>query len=136
MPLLARARRWGDPATVRAAWWAATAARSTRRQLAAGPLERLRVPAPPALPAEAGHGVGAVLRRTGDTCLVRTAVRQAWHAAQGSPRDLVIGVRRGGGEDFAAHAWLEGDEPSTYAGYAEISRRPAAAAAPAPPLAA
>jgi hypothetical protein len=38
--------------------------------------------------------------------LVNAIVLQAWHAAHGRRRDLVIGTT--GPEGFRAHAWLEG----------------------------
>jgi hypothetical protein len=49
------------------------------------------------------------------------AVRHVGLAAQGRRHDLVIGVK--GPEDFAAHAWLDGDPAGAAAGYAEIVRR-------------
>ena len=48
-----------------------------------------------------------MLRRTGDSCLVRAIVVQAWEAAHGRHRDLIVGVT--GATDFRAHAWLDGD---------------------------
>jgi hypothetical protein len=47
------------------------------------------------------------LRRTGQSCLVRSIVVQAWDAAHGHRRDLIIGVT--GRTEFRAHAWLDGD---------------------------
>jgi hypothetical protein len=38
-------------------------------------------------------------------------VLQRWRAAQGDPRDVVVGVF-GSGDDFRAHAWLEDEEPA------------------------
>lgn len=66
----------------------------------------------------------AVLRRRSDTCLVRATVRQAWHAAHGVHRDLVIGVTAPG-RGFQAHAWLDGDPPCHSEGFHELLRRPA-----------
>jgi hypothetical protein len=43
----------------------------------------------------------------GETCLVNSIVVQAWEAAHGRRRDLVIGIT--GLDGFRAHAWLEGD---------------------------
>ena len=83
-------------------------ARRTRRLLAAEGLEAaLAPPAPPRLPPEAERGVRAVLRRRGESCLVRAVVLQAWEAAHGRRRDLIVGVTDPAG--FRAHAWLEGD---------------------------
>jgi len=55
---------------------------------------------------------------------MRALVLQTWHAAQGQPRDLVIGVTPPG-EDFKAHAWLDGDPPCEHEGFIELLRRPA-----------
>jgi hypothetical protein len=82
------------------------------------------LPAPPPLPAEAARGVRAVLRRRGDACLVRSIVMQRWLAAHGEPRDLIIGVKAPG-EEFGAHAWLEGEEPHGDGPFHELVRRPA-----------
>ena len=65
---------------------------------------------PPRLPGRAERGVRAALRRLPATCLERAVVLQAWEAAQGRPRDVLIGVT--GTEEFRAHAWLEGEEAS------------------------
>lgn len=112
-------------ARLRAAWWALGAARSVRRQLSSGlPIEQVVVPAVPSLPSEAGRAVGGLLRRSRFSCLVRTVVRQAWFAAHGDRRELVIGVKAPG-ESFAAHAWLEGDPAGEHEGFRELARRPA-----------
>lgn len=47
------------------------------------------------------------LRRRRESCLVNAIVLQAWEAAHGRTRDLVIGTT--GPNGFRAHAWLEGD---------------------------
>jgi hypothetical protein len=59
------------------------------------------------LPAEAERGVRGALRRRGESCLVNAVVLQAWEAAHGRRRDLVVGIT--GLDGFRAHAWLEGD---------------------------
>lgn len=71
------------------------------------------------------RGVAAVLHRRRARCLERSLVLQTWLAAHGDPRDLIVGVTRPG-EDFSAHAWLEGEDPchGTLAGFHEITRRP------------
>jgi Transglutaminase-like superfamily len=97
-----------DLPTLRAALWALLALRRARRALKRGPVTEIRVGPPPALPPSAGRGVRAILRRSDPTCLERALVMQAWAAAQGDTRDVVIGVN-GTGEQFAAHAWLDGD---------------------------
>lgn len=98
------------PANLRAAWWAISTARRTRRLLDARGLDAaLAPPPPPPLPPEAEIGVRGALRRWQETCLVDAIVRQAWEAAHGRRRDLVIGTT--GPRDFSAHAWLQGDPP-------------------------
>ena len=47
------------------------------------------------------------LRRWHESCLVNSIVLQAWEAAHGRRRDLVVGVT--GPDRFHAHAWLQGD---------------------------
>ena len=108
--------------SARAMWWARRAACQVRTDLDGGGLEELVVPPPPPLPRGCRRWVAAVLRSRGDTCLVRSAVLQAWDAAHGRPRDLIIGVTAPG-EGFKAHAWLEGDPAEAFAGYTEVSRR-------------
>jgi transglutaminase superfamily protein len=110
---------------VRAASWALRAGWAARRQLGAGKMPPLDLPPVPRLPATAGWAVHAALRPRVFTCLVRAAVRQAWDAAHGWRRDLIIGVRTPG-ENFAAHAWLDGDDPRAGEGYHELLRRGAA----------
>jgi hypothetical protein len=68
--------------------------------------------------------MNAVLRRGGYTCLVRAAVRQAWDAAHGRPRDLIIGVNSPA-DDFQAHAWLDGDPAEGFREFHELLRRSA-----------
>ena len=113
-----------DPRTLRAAWWTLCAAHRVRRQLDQSGIEYLAVPHPPRLHSGAARGVAAVLRRREESCLVRAAIWQEWHAAHGVRRDLVIGVTSPG-PDFAAHAWLEGDPPIESDGFMEISRHEA-----------
>jgi Transglutaminase-like superfamily len=67
----------------------------------------LAPPPPPRLPPASVRGVRAVLRRIGETCLVNAIVLQAWEAAHGRRRDLIVGAT--GPQDFGAHAWLDGD---------------------------
>lgn len=110
---------------LRAAWWAFRAARRVRTGLRSAGIESALVHRdPPALPPEARRGVEAALRRGGHTCLERSVVMQAWLAAHGEERDLVIGVKAPAGE-FKAHAWLEGEAPHGEAPFDEILRRPA-----------
>lgn len=116
-------RRAPDLPTLRAALWALLALRRTRRALKRDRVTDVRVLPPPALPTSAGRGVRAVIRRSDPTCLERALVLQAWNVAHGEPRDVVIGVN-GTGEDFAAHAWLDG-EPDGHGQYHELMRVPA-----------
>jgi hypothetical protein len=96
-----------DLATLRAAWWASSSLRSTRRALRTRRIPDVVVSRPPPLPAHAGRGVDAVLRRAHSTCLERALVLQRWLAEHGTQKDVVIGVT--GASDFGAHAWLDGE---------------------------
>ncbi len=122
LPSALRSLSRSDWSSLRAAWWAQRAARSVRRQLQLGGLEQVRVRPAPVGPPPSARGVAAVLRRRQERCLVRSVVWQAWHAAQGSDRDLVIGVTSPA-DGFEAHAWLDGDEVGG-TGFVEISRHP------------
>jgi len=102
--------------------WAVVAVIRARRELRRQGLEAVAVASPPALPPHAVRGVGFVLRARPSTCLERALVLQAWHAAHGSPRAIVIGVA-GSSRAFRAHAWLEGELPGT-ADYEELVRLP------------
>ena len=105
-------RRPPSLATLRAAWWAQRALRRARRQLGRRrAIDRIALPAPPALSEHAVRGVLALLRRRRHSCLERALVLQRWLAAHGQPRDVVIGVTSAG-ERFGAHAWLEGEDAS------------------------
>jgi Transglutaminase-like superfamily len=117
-------RRKLDPASLRAAWWTLLALRRTRRSLRLGPVTGVHVAPPPRLPDRAGRGVNAVLRRFDSTCLERALVLQAWERARGDGRDVVIGVRGSRGE-FAAHAWLDGEQNGDLGAYEELMRVPA-----------
>ena len=101
------------PANLRAAAWAFRTARRARLLLNKRGLDAALapLPPPPPLPPEAERGVRAVLRRRQETCLVNSIVLQAWEAAHGRRRDLVVGVT--GPDRFRAHAWLEGDAVPT-----------------------
>jgi len=90
-----------------------------------GGIAGLVLPPVPDLGVAAGRGVNAILRRTRYTCLERAVVLQAWAAAHGDQRDVIIGVSSPA--DFGAHAWLDGDPPSADGGFLEIVRHPAPA---------
>jgi hypothetical protein len=120
-----RARRgWRDPDALRAAWWTVRAIRSARSQLRANAFDAVRLPGVPAVSPGAVRGVNAVLRRSRTSCLVNATIQQAWYAAHGAPRHLVIGVKDSA-EGFEAHAWLEGDSPCHHEHFQELTRRPA-----------
>ncbi len=110
-------------ASARSIWWARRAARRVQADLAIVGLDGLEVAPPPALPRGCRRWVVAVLRARQDTCLVRSVVLQAWDAAHGRPRDLIIGVTAPG-RDFQAHAWLDGEPERASAGFSEFTRRP------------
>jgi Transglutaminase-like superfamily len=96
------------PANLRAAGWAVRTARRTRRLLETRGLDAaIGPPPPPPLPADAERGVRGALRHLSETCLVSAIVIQAWEAAHGQHRDLIIGTTAP--NDFRAHAWLAGD---------------------------
>lgn len=113
-------------ANLRGAWWAWSAARRTTARLKSEGFEAaLRLSPPPGdLPAEGTRGVRAALNRTHQTCLVRSIVMQRWLAAHGHRRDLIVGVKRPG-EEFGAHAWLEGEPPHEDGPFHELMRHPA-----------
>lgn len=122
-------------ASARTLWWAYRAAKRARHDLRVGGLEQLSVAYPPALPAGCRRWVRATLRTRHETCLVRSAVLQAWDAAHEHPRDLLIGVTAPG-PSFRAHAWLEGEPASASDGFVEVTRRPPSPAAQVPPASA
>jgi hypothetical protein len=112
-----------DLPTLRAAFWAQRALRSARRTLRRDGIAKASLSDPPRLRPDAGRGVRAVLRRKPSTCLERALVLQRWQASQGVERDVIIGVR-GSADNFAAHAWVEG-EPDMDGAFEELLRLPA-----------
>jgi hypothetical protein len=114
-----------DLATLRAGIWAQRALLQARRGLRDGRLADIELLSPPPLPAVAERGVHALLRRRPASCLERALVIQRWHAARGEPREIVIGVK-GPTDEFAAHAWLEGDPDGESGAYVELLRVPSA----------
>jgi hypothetical protein len=123
VPTLSRSH----PQTIRAAWWALQALRRVRAELERSGIDAAAAtPTPPAIPGEAVRGVYAVLRRRRATCLERSLVMQAWLAAHGDARALIIGVTPPG-ENFHAHAWLEGEYPCHPGEFTELTRRGAPA---------
>jgi hypothetical protein len=111
------------PANVLAAAWAWRTSTCARRQLAQGGLEALSLPEPPARALRGHRGVAAVLARRRLSCLERSAVRQRWHLAHGTARDLIIGVTGSG--PFGAHAWLDGDTEQADGDHVRLMRWPA-----------
>jgi Transglutaminase-like superfamily len=116
-------RRAPTVADARATTWAIASLRSVRRQLRAGSVEAVRLDRPPLLPPHAARAVHRVLGVRHATCLERALVLQAWFAMRGHPRAVVIGVS--GPQDFAAHAWLDGEAQCHADEYHEIHRLPA-----------
>lgn len=117
-------RRLPDLATARAMWWAGRSLVRVRRSLRAAALPDVRVGRPPALPPEAERGMRFVLGNRPSTCLQRALVQQAWHAAQGRPREVVVGVT-GSSNGFSAHAWLDGTPGEPAPEFRELLRLPA-----------
>ena len=114
--------RW-DSTVVRAALWAAVAARLVRYRLRRYGLQA-RVPRPPRLGPRGTRGVMGALRRLDSTCLERALVQQAWLASLGSLRDVVIGISPGGMADAPAHAWVDGTDAASARQYLELHRLP------------
>jgi hypothetical protein len=106
---------------LRAARWADRALRDVRYDLATRKLAEVAPPRPPELPAAGRRGVEALLRFRRPTCLEGALVRQAWLAAHGMSRDVVIGVGSPSGA-FIAHAWLDGERDAVAAGVCELIR--------------
>jgi Transglutaminase-like superfamily len=113
-----------DLASLRAAWWAQQSLRRTRRKLRRHGLADTVVAEPPRLSDDAGRGVRAVLRRTSSTCLERALVLQRWQAAHGTERDVIIAIR-GPSDEFAAHAWVDGEPDFEVGTFHELLRLPA-----------
>ena len=105
-------------------WWAGRSLIDVRRSLRRSALPDVAVSPPPPLPPSAVRGVRFVLRRRESTCLQRALVFQAWYAAQGNPREVVIGVT-GMNDTFSAHAWLDGEPGDPGRGFDELIRIPA-----------
>jgi hypothetical protein len=105
-------------------WWAGRSLIDVRRNLRRSALPEVAVDPPPRLPGHAVRGVRFVLGGRESTCLQRALVLQAWHTAQGNPREVVIGVASSDGE-FSAHAWLDGDSSGPTHGFQELVRLPA-----------
>jgi hypothetical protein len=112
-----------DLPTLRAAWWAQRALRRAHRTLRRGGLANASVIDPPRLGPDASRGVFAVLRRKDSTCLERALVLQRWRAAHGVEKDVIIGVK-GPADNFAAHAWVDG-EAEMDESFEELLRLPA-----------
>jgi hypothetical protein len=103
--------------------WVVSATAQVRRQLRDGRrVDEVTVSAPPASALRSTRALRVALRVTTRNCLRRSLVRQAWLAAAGEQRDLVIGVRRS--PEFGAHAWLEGDVIPPEEAFEELLRLP------------
>lgn len=111
-----------DIDTLRAAWWAWTALRRARRDLAATGVTTV-VRDPPVVSWGGRTGVYGVLARTSPTCLERCFVAQKWLAAHGIDTTITIGVRHDDQGKVAAHAWIEEEaHPDEYDGFRVIHR--------------
>jgi hypothetical protein len=110
-----------DVSGLRAALWAVRAARRAPSSITRAGVEAPSIPPPPRVGASGERAVLTVLRCRHYTCLERALVRQAWDAAQGVRRELIIGVTSPS-RGFSAHAWLEGDAPSDHEGFVELAR--------------
>ena len=64
------------------------------------------------------------LNRLKPTCLERALVLQAWLAAHGAPRDVIIGIPPTGIRSGPAHAWVDGTDQVSPLGYLELHRLP------------
>ncbi|MGH3625902.1 MAG: lasso peptide biosynthesis B2 protein [Sciscionella sp.] len=113
--------RLPDLDSLRGAWWALRALRTTRRALSRGEIRRIAVPNPPPTPAGTIGAVDAVLQRMQSTCLERALVRQRWLAAHGEPRAVAIGVTPPS-QGFLAHAWLVGEDDPLADRFHEFTR--------------
>ncbi len=109
---------------LRAAVWTLRALRAARKDLRGGRWESVELPRVPSVPPSSLRAVESVLRRSGAMCLPSAILRQAWFAAHGSQRDLVVGVTAPS-RGFEAHAWLDGDPPCHTEPFEELLRRPA-----------
>ncbi len=119
-PILAVASPPGD--AVRVARWAWTEGRRLPGALTRDGIDATGMVRPaPVTGAQHRLIVAAVLRLSGATCLVRSAVLQRWDADHGRPRPLVVGVARDAHGGFAAHAWLDGEDDG--ARFVELYRR-------------
>jgi hypothetical protein len=103
--------------------WVRRASRQVRRQLGRGHrVDEVTVPAPPPPSLRSWRAARIAQRVSARNCLVRSLVRQAWLAADGVERDVVIGVRRN--PEFGAHAWIDGDPLPPEDAFEELVRLP------------
>jgi Transglutaminase-like superfamily len=109
-------------ASARVGVWAWTQSRRLRSSLLDHGIDAIDAIHPsPAVAARHRTAVAAVMKRTGASCLVRSALLQRWDADHGVPRPLVVGVARDSEAGVSAHAWLEGER---HADFEELLRRP------------
>jgi hypothetical protein len=115
-------RRVPDKAHLLAAWWTWRALRAARAQLRGGAVRDVRLPAPPPASQHGARAVRVVLARQRPSCLERALVLQRWLAGQGIERDVIVGTEGSAAGDFAAHAWLDGEQQLPERRYVEILR--------------
>jgi hypothetical protein len=115
-------RRPPRVADLQAAIWAWQALHSARQQLQGGAVRGVRVPEPSPLPIAASRAVRVVLTARKASCLERALLHQRWLAAHGIERDVVVGTRGGAGDEFCAHAWVDGTPQGTDRRFVEMIR--------------
>jgi Transglutaminase-like superfamily len=105
--------------------WVRSATVQARLQLEGGRrVDEVTLAAPPPSSLRSWGSARLTVRVSTRNCLGRSLVRQAWLAAAGDQRDLVIGVRRT--PEFGAHAWLDGDAVPVEDAFEELLRLPSA----------
>ena len=102
-------------------------ARSRLAELRSAGLERdgplATVTPPPRAPDVSGRRALLLsVNRRRATCLERSLILRAFLDSRGSRHAILIGVRRGAGQEFMAHAWVEGIDDESGEGYAVIRR--------------
>lgn len=109
--------------TVRLALWAhREVLRLKRSELSDHGLHATVLPPPPSPDITGRRAMQLALPTRRATCLQRSLVLRAFLDARGVPRAIVIGVKRGSGDTFQAHAWVEGIDDASGEGYAVIRR--------------
>ena len=111
------------PRALMGALWTLLAFLAVRRRVRVLGVAAVPPPAP-RLSAPARAGAEGVLHRLSPTCLEKALLRQAWLAADGDPRDVVIGLPGRSFGEQPAHAWVDGTDPASARRYLELHRLP------------